>query len=430
MRNLNIETNSNDQNPKSETNLAEDLNMKNSCFFNVKAVFSVTLLLIILFYASEAFCVRDSSAEHVIVSIGHSRIYSDVANAKRAAVSDGLLSVVQNTASQLLSEEELTENFGTVAGVLLRQQDEFIQSYRILEESQTEKHYQVLIQATVSKQKIKEAFTSAGLRAAPVKMPSVLFMIAEKNIDDLGFEYWWHKGYSKYSAQVALSPIKQVFLQKGFTVIEPDQRDTGERELFSGIDLDSEPADYEASIVANRLGADIVVVGRATAEATSNRMGEDIRTFKASVNLRVIDTTTGENLTTVREQDMTVSRNPEKAGKNALADAAYRAGGQLSDRIVSLWRRASQTAGKFKINIKGDMLLTHLEKVRSTLKQQPGVSELRTTEMTAESAALALDYEGTPQELADKLLMQSFAGFGINISDITSEGLSVELISE
>ncbi|MCF8024667.1 MAG: hypothetical protein K9J79_12215 [Desulfobacteraceae bacterium] len=406
--------------------------MRSLSFPSIKTAFSAALILVLIFSATSAYCASTSSAEQKIVAIGHSRIYSDVAAAKNAAVSDGLLSVVQNTASQLLSPEELTENFGTVAGVLIRHQNEFILSYRILDEHQTEKHYQVLIQATVSKQKIKEAFTEGGLRAAPVKMPSVLFMIAEKNIDDLDFDYWWRKGYSAYSEQIALSPIKQVFLQKGFTVIDPDkrQKDTDNKELFSGLELDAEPADYEASIIANRLGADIVVIGKATAQTTSNRMGEDIRTFKANINLRVVDTDTGEKLTTINEQDITVSRNPEKAGKNALADAAYRAGGQLSDRLVSIWRKASQTADKFIISVKGDSVLTHLEKLRSALKQDPGISGLRTTEMSVKSATLALDYEGTAQELADKLLMQSFTGFGINISDISPEGLSAELIPE
>ncbi len=200
--------------------------------------------------------------------------------------------------------------------------------------------------------------------------------------------------------------------------------------LLDGLEPGSEPADYEASIIASRLGADLVVAGTANAEATANRMGEDVRSFKASVSLRVIDAGTGEKLTTIREQSMTVSRDPEKAGRNAIADAAYRAGGQLADRIASLWHRASETKDKFTIEIQGKPLLRNLEELRAAIKEQSGASGLRTLEMTATSAVLALDYEGNAQELADGLLMQSFDGFGININDISTQGLSIELIPE
>ncbi|MBS3808689.1 MAG: hypothetical protein KGY38_00855 [Desulfobacterales bacterium] len=391
--------------------------------------FSAGLVLCMVFSAAAAFAQPASSEEAKIVAIGHSRIYSDMESAKRAAVSEGLLSAVQNAAFQILSEKELTGNFATAAGVMVRLRNDFIQGYRILEEYQTEKHYQVLIQATVSKQKIKDAFARAGLSPAPVRMPSVLFMIAEKNIDDLKFDYWWRGGYMSPPDQAALSPIRQVFTQRGFEVIDPSSGETGGKNVFSGLDLGPEPADYEASTVASRLGADIVVVGRATAEAAENRMGEDVRTFKARVNLRVIDVSTGEKLTTTREQAMTVSRNPDKGSKNALADASYQAGKQLADRIASLWRNAAQTADKFTIRVQGENILPHLEKLRGALKEQPGISGLRTKEMTAASAILAVDYEGTAQELANNLLMRSFDSFGVNISGISADGMSVELIS-
>ncbi len=400
-------------------------------FFAVymRKAFSAGLILCMVFSAAEALGQPALSGEEKIITIGHSRIYSDIDSAKQAAIYEGLLSAVQNAAFRLISTKEMTGNFKTVAGVLVRLRGDFIQGYRILEEYQTEKHYQVLIQATISIKKIKEAFARAGLSPAPARMPSVLFMIAEKNIDDMKFDYWWRGGYLSSSDQAVLSPIRQIFTQKGFKVIEPDSAETSNKDLLSGLHIGEEPADYQASIVASRLNADIVVVGKATAEAAANRMGEDVRTFRARVNLRVIDAGTGEKLTTTREQAMNVSQDPDKGAKNALADAAYQAGRQLADRISSLWRNASQTADKFMIRVQGEDILPHLEKLRSALKEQPGISELRTTEMTASQAILAVDYQGTAQELADNLLMQSFERFGVNISEISAEGMSVELIS-
>ncbi|MFP3980108.1 MAG: hypothetical protein ACLFUY_01840 [Desulfobacterales bacterium] len=365
-----------------------------------------------------------------IIAFGDSRIDDDVASAKNAAVSRGLLSAVQTAAAQLISNRDLTENFDTIAEMLSSRQDAFVQGYRILKEFRGEKHYQVLVQATVSKQKIQQAFSQAGIRTESDQMPAVLLMVAEKNVDDLGFDYWWQQGYADSSQPASVSPIKQVFTQEGFTLVQPDSGDGSPEDLFSGIDPGARPSDHEASLLANRLNADIVIVGTAVAEATSNRMGENIRTFKADVKLRVINGGTGKTLTTVQKRALTVGEDPDKGGNAALADAAYQAGKNLADRVAPLWRNIEQADDQFMIRVQGDSVLLYLEDLRSALRDQSGVSSIQTSEMTGNSATLAVDFEGTAQELANSLLLQSFDRFGINIREISEDGMSVQLTKD
>lgn len=387
----------------------------------------IGLVMLGVFLAGPIHAGPAPEAPQTIIAFGHSRIHNDVASAKNAAVSRGLLSAVQTAAADLISGQDLTENFATIAEMLSSRQDAFIQDYRILKEFRSEKHYQVLVQATVAKQKIQKAFNRAGIRTAPEQMPAVLLMVAEKAIEDLNFDYWWRRGYGDFSQPASASPIKQVLTREGFTLVQPDSGSVSARDLFSGIDPDARPADHEASLLANRLNADIVIVGTAVAEATSNRMGENVRTFKADVDLRVINAGTGKTLTSVRKQALTVGENPDKGGRDALADAAYQAGKHLADRVAPLWRKAEQTSDKFMIRIRGDSVLLHLEDLRSALRDQSGVSGIQTSEMTGNSATLAVDFEGTARELANNLLLQSFERFGINIREISEDGMSVQL---
>ena len=368
-----------------------------------------------------------AAESQTIIAFGESRIHGDVASAKNAAVSRGLLSAVKTAAAQLISNQDLTENFGTVAGMLSSRQDAFVQGYRILKEFRGEKHYHVLVQATVSKQKIQKAFSQAGIRTKSVQMPAVLLMVAEKNIDDLGFDYWWRQGYADFSQPASVSPIKQVFTREGFTLVQPDSGGGSSGDLFSGIDPGARPSDHEASLLARRLDADIVIVGTAVAEATANRMGENIRTFKADVNLRVIDAGTGKTLTTVQKRALTAGEDPDKGGKTALADAAYQAGKYLADRVAPLWRNTEQADDQFMIRVQGDSVLLYLEDLRSALRDQSGVSGIQTSEMTGNSATLAVNFDGTARELANHLLVQSFDRFGINIREISEDGMSVQL---
>jgi len=173
-----------------------------------------------------------------------------------------------------------------------------------------------------------------------------------------------------------------------------------------------------------------VVVGTSRVEPSSNRMGEDMRTMKAAVDVRVLRTDNGETLTTVREDAVTVGENPETTAENALTDAVSQAGRQLASRIIPLWSRSEAGTGKLTISVTGENILPHLERFRQALQKIRGVSSLQTRQMTPNSATLEIQHKGTPQELADTLLLRSYDQFGINITGVSPESIEVELLSE
>lgn len=386
-------------------------------------------LLILLFLSSPlAFFAEAAEDREVIVCFGHSRIYKDTTAAKKEAVSRALLKTVQSAALKMIAKDDLTGHFELIATVLDKHRDAFIQDYRILKEFQTDKAYHVLVEATVSGQKIEKAFADAGFDLSPKDLPSVLLMVAEKNIDDIGFNYWWKQGYADFSGGVAEPVIRRAFSGNGFAVISPDP-DSGALDdelLASG--MGAEPADYQAALVAGRMGADLVVLGRARVKTLENRMGQGVRSFRADVQLNIIDAETGEKLASVTEKALNVSDDPDKGSKKALADAAYAAASQLSEQTVSLWRNIEKHKQTFQIRIRGQRILPYLERLRAAIRQHPGVSDLQTTEMTSANAVLEMHYTRSAQQLANHLLMQSFDGFGINILKISPKTLHIELI--
>ncbi len=397
-------------------------------FIHTRTLAAVILVLLICLFAGLGIA-RPLTETQTIVCFGSSRIYNEVTNAKSAAVSQALSNTVSTAASRIIPAADIARHFELIAAVINNQRDSFIPDYRIVREYHTEKFFHVLVEATVSAKKIKDALADAGLEIMPENLPSVLFMIAEKNIDDLGFNYWWKQGYGGFSDEIAEAVIRQAFSKAGFTLISPDLERALQDDEVLAMDLDAEPADYQAVIMAKQLGADLVVVGQARARAMSNRMGSNIRTFRADVQMHVLNAKTGEKLTTISEHALNVSEDAERGSKNSMADAAHKAATSLADRIISLWRDASAVEGKFIITVQGDRILPHLERLRSLIEGQPGVSGLGTTEMTSSKATLAVDYQGTAQELANKLLIQSFDGFGINIVDLSTETMDIELIA-
>ena len=82
----------------------------------------------------------------------------------------------------------------------------------MLKELNTGKHYQLLIRSTVATDKIQSMLQNLGIAVAPDALPKILFLLAEKYVDDLSFSYWWQTRGSQFTQTAAVKPMKQVFL--------------------------------------------------------------------------------------------------------------------------------------------------------------------------------------------------------------------------
>ena len=51
-------------------------------------------------------------------------------------------------------------------------------------------------------------------------------------------------------------------------------------------------------------------------------------------------------------------------------------------------------------------------------------------EMSADRAAMAVNYQGTTRSLADALLLKTFSGFGIDIYEVTPETVRIRLVHQ
>ncbi len=362
----------------------------------------------------------------VIPVIGGSRIYTDLPSAKNAAVAECLLSAVETAALDLLPVQRLEENFPAVSDMLSSRRNEFIRDYKILREVKTENHFRVLVQVTVDLDRLAEGLSSAGAAVTPEEMPRILFLISEKDADDISFQYWWRKGKPLFMSDSAARPMKRILYEKGFGVIDPEQISS---DFFDDLKLNAVLTDNEAVLLGLRLNADVVICGRAVAEETSNRMGEDIRSFKSTLDVNAIVTATGERIAPIRTSAIAADRDASLGSRQALSDAGEQAGIILASRILSKWHALKETAGEIRLNIRGAEGLPALVAFRNALKDIPGVTAQQTIEMTPDSAVLSVQYRYTPQTLADALVLKTFTDFGINIYEIGEDFLSIEFVS-
>ncbi len=389
-----------------------------------------TLFLLIFCAAGVAISCHTARAQvepelKSVTTIGVSRIYTDVPNARYAAIAECLLTSVENTAIEMLPATTVTDEFEPLSKLLSGQRDKFIIGYKVLKEIKTENDYRVLVQVSVSKDKLKQELVEAGILMGAETLPTVVFLVAERYADDLSFQYWWRKGKPLFQVDAAARPMMAAFEKNGFPVIDPENIPD---ELFDDMDLPAQLSDEAAIALGKLLNADLVVPGTAIADQTPNRMGKDTLSFKGTINARVLSVKTGQAITTIEDSTAAIGRDLTAGSRKALADAGSQAALKLADEVYARWMQLKRNTGMINLHIKGENILPYLVMFRESLRTTDGIKNQRILEMTPNEALVAVDYAGSPQELADVLILKGFEDFGVNIYDISQNTLNIELI--
>jgi hypothetical protein len=387
-------------------------------------LFSVGLLLMVVTFSNPARSEKTPLIKRVEV-MGSGAIYKqDIASARSRAIANSLATAVDLVAIELIPLETLISEFKGVNDILYNHTSEFIQDYKVLTEYLSEKIYKVMVQATVSVNKVEAALTTAGVETGNKELPKILFLIAEQNLEDILPKYWWGEDLS-FSKGVAETALTDAMEAKDFVILDrqDDFTSMGDEEILGKPTL----TDTEAVLLGIRFEADVVIVGKSTAHRIPNTMGGTIKAFEGSVALRAIRTDTSDKIASTTENYVTTNTDEAKGGKEAIAGAGSLAGAELALQIAAGWKKAVQKSVEVEIVVKGTRNLGNFVNFRRALKNIPDVKGIQLKEMQSNEAVIVVDYRGNAKKLAEALMLKTFESFGISITEVLEQRLSVEL---
>jgi hypothetical protein len=148
-------------------------------------------LTVISAYAQNSDSAENSGAIKVV---GTSVIAKkNIPAAKQAAITNGLLTAVDQAAVSLVPSEAVSANFQQYNNLVISKPDNFTDNYKVLAESISGGKYRVLMEVKVSVDKLKQSLAGFAVNAkGPASGgPKILFLIAEQNINDISPEFWW-----------------------------------------------------------------------------------------------------------------------------------------------------------------------------------------------------------------------------------------------
>jgi hypothetical protein len=389
-----------------------------------RTILAVVLMLILSL--SSAVAAEKPVQNKTFVVIGTSQVYGDNIQAARdQAISDSLATAVALMTEEILQEDSLVENFPQVNQIVYENSNLFVQDYKVLTETQFAKSYRVIVKATVAGNKIEKQLSQAGILRAKVALPAVLFFISEQNLNEDSPRYWWGRQMSAFES-ISEATMSDILKARGFPIVEHSRIEIPKNWASNE---KPELSIEEAINLGLRLQAEVVVVGASVASPTPSVMGENLKSFKATLKGRAFRTANGEEIASLSRISVTANADEGVGGREALTMAGTLAGDELATQLASVWRKLAERPSELEILVEGTGNLSNFVKFRRALTGIPGVEGIRVKEIKPNETTLLIEYKGKAEELASALMLQNFDNFGINIYEITQQSLKIALIA-
>lgn len=384
------------------------------------------VLLLMMTSLMAPFCAtllaQDADGVQVVEVVGSGAIRdNDMAAARQEAIMNALVSAIAQASTEFWSLEQQVDKFKLFNELFYNQTDHFIQDYKVLIEYMSVNSYRAIVQATVIKDRIRETLMTANLIKEDQVLPKVLFFMAEKKIDDILPIYWWGEDLV-FVIPLSEEAMGQIIRDAGMTVVSH----AGVVEPLNHR-LDIPP--QEAVELGKHMAADVVVIGTATTQKTTNVMDGNVKSFKGSVTVKAYRTETGKEIAVTTRTAVFASEDEQQGSREALFNAGLLVGQELALQLASAWENEASQQSLVEINVHGTSELANFIKFRKALGNIPGVTAIHIKVMKADESIITVDYEGTAQTLADELLLKTFEAFGIDIYEVSPGYLGIELIT-
>jgi hypothetical protein len=352
----------------------------------------------------------------------------NVAKARDEAIADGLRNAVEQGVGLLIPSVSVVDNFQLLSDQVYSKADEVIHHYKVLAESQAGEHYRLVIQATLLAKVLQGKLQDLGVLTMDKGLPSVLFLLSEQNIGQISPRYSWQQGPFSDFALTIERTLSRYMHEKGFFVVDNTTVTTLGSDLGPE-DVSSELTDGAAIELARKLNAEVVIVGQGSAHFSGNVSGSGVKTVEADLSVRAIRIDQGMVIGSSEKTRASVHANEMTAGTEALALAASDVAEDLSKQLVANWGKASGQPVLVELVVGGIREYGDFVKFRTVLRDDiRSVKNVYLRAIKAGEAMMDVDIRGNTRMLADELMLKSFEGFGVSISEVDENRIRLELI--
>lgn len=375
---------------------------KNLTRVTIPALIAILLTVISVVSAEEKDDIRSVKASGSAMVAG-----GEIDKAKKEAIFDAKRNAVEQVGSQVIAKT-VVENFDLVKDKIITKVDGYVHSYDILEEKQTEKSYQVKIEARVSKSALID---DAALIYNDMEKPRLMIIVPEV------------RGKEIFPTSQAENAISEFFVEKGFTLVDQaTARENIKKDELRKIAEGDEKAAVKAGL---RAGAEAIVIGTATMGDVESVKGI-LYASKSTVSIRALRTDNASLYAVSNKTESAADGVADAAQRKALENSSNSAARDIFWKIVKKWNDEKMMGAEIEVMING-VGFSDLKKVLTGLKETNGVKEVIQRSFDAPTAVLSITYQGDAVRLAEVLSETKFKGFSVEVLSVSSGKINMKI---
>lgn len=345
-----------------------------------------------------------------VVADGVAAITSTPDIGRDHAISDALRKAVEQAVGAYINSETAVKNFVLLNDEVYSHAQGYVSSYRIIDEQKETDTYRVKVIAKVKLNNIENDLEAIGLLIRGKGRPRIMFVIKEYQGENTDWEE---------TSDIETMLIDE-FTTKGFPVV--DAAMVKRNLAVEQVRLIMEGDDKTAALLGLKLGAEIVISGKATlseAEKTAPYTQTARKFYQTKINCRAINTETAEILTAT-----TTTKEIPFSQENSKKDASDETADKMIKAILGKWQREENIT---QIYLTGFQYQEILQLKSGIQEKVRGLTKVIQRDFTGNSAILEIISSTSSQEVFDDLGTKDFGiafrikGFSGNRIDIIKE---------
>ncbi len=354
-----------------------------------------------------------------VESLGVAPVGDDQARARDQAVAQALGTAVGRVVLGMVDPATLRDKLALLEEKILSQARRFVSTYSLESHAISGERMLVLVSVVVDRGALDQALARGGLTLPAARRRLTLVLVSEEAAPGRPVVYWW-SGFAGVPA--APAPVERVLKSLGVRTVDP-------KTLAGKIPAEARRpvlSESDALALARRAGAGLVILGRVR---TYPLVTPPAESPPPVAQLMALDVVSGRPLAVVESEGPVFNQTPDPQAGAQVTAAVERAVRDLMEKVAAKAPPQQARPGKLMLVIRGVRNLAdlhHFEKVLASLNLM--VSSLRRRAVGPGWARLSLELKVPPSQLADRLVVQDFGDFLVNVVDSSPEELKLMMI--
>jgi hypothetical protein len=365
------------------------------------------------------------SLDEAIITIGIGEIIgNDLVSTRERAIEDAQKKAIVQAVAREISLKIMEDNYKILNEKLYLQGQRFIESFKVLSEVPQGNFYRITIQFALSRNDLRNELKKLGITRQFSRIPRILLMVAEKDIGQKQYIYWWSYENSALPLTLMESILKGKLQERGIYVVDHIAllKELVQYKRYSREINLSEEAMKE---YGKQFDADIVINGNVEMDMIKAEGDNGMKSVQANIAAKAIQVENGRVFMVTSFYAPASNTDEATAKREALKKALGMLSYQVTDLINRQWKGKADSKIIFlKVVGLGNFsaFLTFKEEVKRRI---PEITGIYPRGISPENSQIDVETKLDIPTFVQMLTSRNFEGFNLNV--LSSSPALIEL---